>query len=309
MRKHTLYVIGNGFDRRHFLYSSYQSYHKYLKENNPDVEGFLYLYFCLKEESKKEPYLWSDFENDLDTFDSILYYDNHYGLTQEEWFNQEFPEWSDFEGMYNEISEENELMHEAIRDSFCEWACSLSLDNINKINLNLDRNSLFLSFNYTLLLEYLYGIPPSDIFHIHGDINNYGLDIVFGHGQEWGEVVIPELDENGDSNSPPWSDAESASKSLFFLFKKPVQEIIEKNTSFFSSLNEICKVVVLGHSLKGVDLPYFCKMNDFLPQDCLWNIVYYEDKDRENAILAMKTIGVDEQKYKLLHWNEYEAAQ
>ena len=307
MKNSTLYVIGNGFDQRHGLKSSYGEYHKYAKENTPNVENFLYLYFILKEKQdiEDDKYWWCDFENNLASFDAKQFYSDHDNVS-EGLEDQENPSWSDFNGVEDEIIEESEKMHSEIRESFWNWINDISETEIEQKNMHFEKDALFLSFNYTPTLEKVYNIP--NVFHIHGYIGD-GNDekLVFGHGLEVLEGEIPELDENGESNRTPSYDAEAASHILFYQFQKPVKNIIDENQSFFDSLKDVEKVVVLGHSLNDIDMLYILKIKKCISKKSSWLIVYYDNKDKERAKDAMNIIGCDKKQYELLTWDEYES--
>lgn len=306
MKNSTLYVIGNGFDQRHGLKSSYGEYHEYVHNNTPNVEDFLYQYFFLKEKLyiKDEKYWWCNFENDLASFDAEQFYSDHDNVSEGFW-DQENPSWSDYNGVEDEIVEESKKMCSEIRESFWYWINDISETEIEQRNMHFEKDALFLSFNYTSTLEKVYNVP--NVFHIHGYIGDDNEEnIVFGHGMGVSEGEIPELDENGESNRIPSSDAKAASHSLFYQFQKPVKDIIDSNQSFFDSLKYVEKVVVLGHSLNEIDMPYICKIINSISGGSTWTIVCYSDIDRQHAETVMENIGVAKDSCRLLSWENYE---
>lgn len=58
-------------------------------------------------------------------------------------------------------------------------------------------NTLFLNFNYTNIVECLYG-EGKDIIHIHGELGNPHNPIIFGYGDDWDEEYkrIEKLQDN-----------------------------------------------------------------------------------------------------------------
>ena len=219
--------------------------------------------------------------------------------------DQEHPQWSDFFGVEDEIIEESEKAYFEIRQSFWDWINEISETEIERKNMHFEKDAFFLSFNYTSTIERIYNIPK--VFHIHGYIgDNNEESIVFGHGKETSEGEIPELDENGESNRAPGSDAEAFSHSLFYQFQKPVKDIIDRNQFFFDSLKYTEKVVVLGHSLNDIDMPYISKIRDSISDSLSWIIVCYTDDDRQRAKTVMENIGVAKDSYRLLSWKDYE---
>ena len=307
MKYKILYIIGNGFDLHHGLKSSYDEYHKYVKKNSQNVDDFLNQYFILKDkqDEKDGAYWWCDFENDLASFNVEQFYSDRNNVSEGFW-DQENPSWSDYNGVEDEIIDESGKMHSEIRESFWKWINDISETEIEQKNMHFEKDALFLSFNYTPTLEKVYNIP--NVFHIHGYIGD-GNDekLVFGHGMEVLEGEIPELDENGESNRTPSYDAEAASHILFYQFQKPVKNIIDENQSFFDSLKDVEKVVVLGHSLNDIDMLYILKIKKCISKKSSWLIVYYDNKDKERAKDAMNIIGCDKKQYELLTWDEYES--
>lgn len=300
-KENTLYIIGNGFDLYHSINSKYQDFHEYLIRNNSEVKFFFDSYFILSEDSHC---LWADFENDLSSFHDQLFLKDHSAITPNEWCDQEKPKWSDWHGTDDEVIQESEIAYKAISDLFLEWIRSLTPAKKKKLHFN--NNSKFFSFNYTPTLKTLYNIPPEKVLHIHGDtMNSNNSVLIFGHGEKLKE--IDEFDKNGDSVRVPWSDAEKSSLYLYNHFRKPVEEIIEKNINFFETLNNIKDIVVLGHSLRGLDMLYFKKIKEVVTNECKWKFVYYSKQDENNMIEKVENLGliVGTEKCQLLTWKEY----
>lgn len=306
MDNSTLYIIGNGFDLQHNLKSSYDEYHRYVKNNRSNVEDFLNQYFTLKvkKDKKSDIYLWSDFENDLASFHAKSFFYDHDNVS-EGFMDQEHPQWSDFFGVEDEIIEESEKAYFEIRQSFWDWINEISETEIERKNMHFEKDTFFLSFNYTSTIERIYNIPK--VFHIHGYIGDDNEEnLVFGHGAEVSEGEIPERDESGESNRTPDFDAKAASHSLFYQFQKPVKDIINRNQNFFDSLKCVGKVVVLGHSLNEIDMPYIGKIKDSILDNSSWAIVCYSNDDKQRAEEVMEKIGVATDLRKILTWIEYE---
>ena len=67
-----------------------------------------------------------------------------------------------------------------IRSGIEEWINSLQISKVKKV-YELDKSSLFITFNYTEVLERVYRIPASNILHIH---NKVGEELICGHGKK-----------------------------------------------------------------------------------------------------------------------------
>lgn len=313
MENGILYIIGNGFDKYHKINSSYDDWYNYVKKRKNSVtylslniEEFFETYFKSKPQidEKKNECLWSDFEFFLGTFDSKLFYEDN-DETSEWYFEQDIPPSGGFDGSMNDLITHAYEWQNKIRGLFFDWIKDVSETEIEQRNMHFEKNALFLSFNYTPTLEKFYNIPK--VFHIHGYIGDDNEEnLVFGHGAEVSEGEIPERDESGESNRTPDFDAKAASHSLFYQFQKPVKDIINRNQNFFDSLKCVGKVVVLGHSLNEIDMPYIGKIKDSILDNSSWAIVCYSNDDKQRAEEVMEKIGVATDLRKILTWIEYE---
>nr|WP_270159999.1 AbiH family protein [Clostridium estertheticum] len=97
-------------------------------------------------------------------------------------------------------------------------------------------------------------------------------------------------------------EADQLTKSYFKNTYKNVDKIISSNQVFFSSLNTVHEIYVLGHSLSDIDLKYFEKINHNVMPWCLWHISYYSECDYNNVIHQLNKIGV--LNYKLIRIDE-----
>lgn len=266
MAKH-LYIIGNGFDLHHKINSSYKNFQQWMYENNPDIiEKMDEIYGICDDD------WWSDFENQLASLDAIRYSsviasENRPDLTSDHcdrmWTDAQFEVENQLEELYSEL-----------RKCFHEWVVQLTPPSAsNKVNI-ITHNSKFINFNYTKTLENLYGINPHKILHLHGCVDE-NEDFILGHGKSYEELdslntekrpVPPEdLDEyelnlfyEEQANSYEFHEqlAIQAAISGVASQRKPVNDIIKKNESFFNSLSDISHIHVYGLSLSEVDMPY-----------------------------------------------------
>ena len=115
---------------------------------------------------------------------------------------------------------------------------------------NRARSNYFFTFNYTRTLERIYGIPESNICHIHGVLNSAknlrdttSGDLIFGHGRE--------IFDTGVTNTP---------NTAYNINKKPVKRCIINNQLFFEKLEGITDIYSYGFSFGDVDMPYIKKI-------------------------------------------------
>ena len=277
----TLYIIGNGFDLWHGLPTKYENFSDYCDSNNID--------FCEYYKFKyNDSYLWTDFENDLDTFDFKNYYKDNNNV---DWEDDDFRP-SMMYCVEDDITEQGESLVDSINEAFSNWIHEVKISAVQSKYL-FDNKAFFISFNYTSLLTSVYKLPKENILYIHGNADDYD-SLIIGHNKTY--ETDPEVDENGDSNRTLFTDAEDAAAIPFVSFIKPINEIIKKNEAVFNKLTNISNIVVLGHSLNEIDLPYFKKIHE-ITNNPTWKISYYNDKDKINHSSVMAEIGVFSSKY------------
>lgn len=177
----------------------------------------------------------------------------------------------------------------------------ISLDSIDK-KIDFEVESIFLNFNYTLTLEEVYKIPCENILHIHGDIEKNYDSLIFGHNEEL--IEMPEIDENGYSTRTIISDSENVSKSPFYAFQKPVKEIISENLNFFESLKGIEEIIILGHSLNSIDIPYFQEIVNQTNNNIEWKVSFYEENEKKTHLSKLQEIGIKESNIELFNMNK-----
>ena len=277
----TLYIIGNGFDLHHSLPTSYAEFHEFVLSNNIALDNTLDEYFTMKINSNS---LWTNFEEDLGSFDWELFYSSNNNIN----INSDNFRPSDAFGLEDELTAEAEDIKNVIRDTFEDWIDSIDISQAQR-KLDFVESARFISFNYTMVLEEIYNIPPKGILHIHGDALGHSGKLQFGHNKTMDED--PELDEDGDSNRTMFSDSESAAKIPFYTFHKPVDEIIAANIAAFEAIKGIKDIYVLGHSLNQIDIPYFKEIYN-RSKYAKWNVSFYLDKEKETHMHTLHQIGI-----------------
>ena len=296
----TLYIIGNGFDRYHNLPTTYSDFHLFVIENNPDLENIFEQYFTLttKQNSDKK-YLWSNFEYDLGTFNWNAFFAE---INNIDVLHNNFKPSSLF-GLEDELEEETEILVNKIREAFEDWLIDLNLES-TEIKLDLEENSIFLTFNYTMTLEEVYQIPSDKILHIHGDVENDQGTMIFGHNKNLKSQ--PLFDENGESTRTPFSDSKANAQQPFFGLQKPVKDTIRKNDSFFKNLKDINEIIILGHSLNSIDMPYFRMIKKHCIETAQWKVSYYSSKEKATFLKSLQKIGIDESRLEFFKMSDYD---
>lgn len=180
-----LYIIGNGFDIFTGLNTSYRDFRKWLEIHYPFVYEDLVSAYGIQDKD-----WWNDFEVSLGELNIRKYVRR---FTSPERSEEEIMK--AVRGRQSRNTPPNippSLSYDppcadrlaglldVLGDCMRKWILSLS-SNFGVRYVHLEKkNSLFLSFNYTRVLELLYKIPKENILHIHGDAY-HDEKLVFGH--------------------------------------------------------------------------------------------------------------------------------
>lgn len=268
-----LYIIGNGFDIAHKIKSSYWNFRRFM-ETSREYDDLVYMLEDFYDD--KDVDLWSEFERALGLISGEkIYKSTKSDVDKDDEIEREFRQHQDLMN-WNASS-----IRENLADAFSKWTAQISLNGVEPI-YNLMPNSLFLTFNYTETLERVYGKPDKDVLHIHGGQNNP----VFGHGREKYDNPWPPEQEAFVITD----EAVDYAKDLFKEFVKPVDDVIRQHEGYFNSLKgNIDEVIIIGHSLGDVDLPYLKKIQD-VAAPAKWTDYFHRDTKR----YAMKQLQADD---------------
>ncbi|MFI3225036.1 AbiH family protein [Streptococcus suis] len=301
-----LFIIGNGFDLAHKLPTSFYDFKRWIldqldlteTERNEFETGVPFISDFLLPQSMTMPDGGEDFLKD-DIFKFFFRLVSQ--LTEGDWHKFEsslgeivdleidvntfYDKDGDFDYFQNQYYLEalNNSLLEAILplkdDLFPNWVQSLpdteqylGLQPIKKTVIN-NRESLFLTFNYTMVLEEVYQILEERICHIHGSIDDNLF--IYGHGQS----VLP------DDEPEFYRDLTHSMNRLENVLKKPVIEQLNNHQMFFDKLKDIKEIYVIGFNLEDsntVDRPYFEEIFKRVPQVDIFidNYKYSEEKER-----------------------------
>lgn len=203
--------------------------------------------------------------------------------------------WSDFEGVLGRIDFSKYLKDEeygsysienafgSLRSVFPEWINSIDINNTIP-NSNFKKlidytQDLFLTFNYTKVLEKIYNIPAENICHIHGEC---GDKIIFGHSG---------LNEEDFLNKNAISGFEDFAEEIFNDFIKEDKMILRGHRNFFECLGDVEEIYVMGFSFSSCDLRYIDAICHITP-NASWHLNSYDSEEkRENYANVIRTFG------------------
>lgn len=266
-----LYIIGNGFDLKHDLPSRYSDFAIFCKTNHWELfEQINMLFPKISTDG-----LWSNFERGLGEVDESKLRKNFYEPHEK-----------------NIRSDEFLNMYYKLNIAFREW-----VQNTNGMTGNLqkhyvfDETDSFISFNYTNVLETIYGIKKQ-ILHIHGyakpaekDLANY----IFGH----------ERDEKRSSDA---IDSFDYLKTDFVngLRKDYKTDDLEETIKKWENKgSDFCDIITLGHSLDIVDGKYFVKLLQLLP-NAKWHIDYFDYSDHFRKMRNVSIYGITRKEHEFI---------
>ncbi|WP_460278228.1 bacteriophage abortive infection AbiH family protein [Clostridium sp. CTA-5] len=317
--------MGNGFDIAHGLDTKYSDFMQYLQsfEKEPEyiMGNFVYSHSITPHDQEKHRFfeairkyipqddLWNSFEDALGILDdeqvqednSCYYMD--YG--DDNWRDSANHD-------YQYMIDEDLSFASDIPQYFSEWITKINTNVLPIVSSQiLDRNCLFLNFNYTDTVERAYGIPTNRILYVHGNALR-GDNLILGHHDDtlFQEKPMPvfnseeEWEMYRDSQDEDFrvQEAKKIIKSYFKRTYKDTALIVQQNHSFFEALVPTDEIYVLGHSLSLIDFNYFIEIARFVSPTCKWYISYYSQDDFCKAQDFAKVLGL--QSYQLITFEE-----
>ena len=288
----TLYIIGNGFDLKHGIPSRYSDFAKFV--NNTDLSFFQRMERFYPNLSNGD--LWNNFENALGMPD-YKEIAKDYKISKQ----KSDTERDDFIGVRKDI----------LAEKMGKWLYALT-ELITSHNYEkkyiLDKNSYFLTFNYTPTLECIYKINGKKICHIHDRVHyeedhdhdrvhyeeessKYYTGYNWGHGRTSSEpdiemILQQEVSENYDKIKEVINDFAKEYKT------SDCESFLNK----IKSTNTIDTIICLGHSLASVDYPYFNKIKETFP-NAIWKIGYYDEADMINKLYYCSEIELNNKQF------------
>ena len=275
--KQTLFIIGNGFDLANGIKSSYMDFHKWLKDND-----YSHLISMMDRFFSNRRDVWSDIETALGEYNEnyILDYckpneDIDYDHPMRSVAAiEDSPDW-----LFQPILED-------FINAFGDWVDSIDITTAERIR-TLPTESIYLTFNYTETLERVYSIPKSNILHIHG-CRLLDEKYIIGHNN----YRDPDDAYNDESEmlyiQNTWSKIIGWMNGLL----KDTSAIISKNQNFFERLSDIKCVIVYGHSLNEVDMPYMEEIVRHIGIEKQWYISQYNAEDSKKVNTFIGKMGL-----------------
>ena len=185
-----------------------------------------------------------------------------------------------------------------------QWVRTIRIRDTKKKSSLITNDAVYITFNYTAVLENVYGIAPSKITHIHGSLRQYDIEPVLGHGnQERIERILEKREEAERLFDEKWS---SICRVVEDYYKRTFKDVSRYSIRLprldAKTIDEIC---VIGHSLAGVDRTYFNRIDNMTSGRLKWKVYYYREEEKERLKNNLMDAGVDSERIELVPSSEF----
>jgi len=299
-----LFIIGNGFDIAHNLPTRYWDFRTYLKTNYPDfLEAFEQHYQIAPNDSEehKKKLLWNEFETNLANIDEDIIIDDAVRIEMDLESGDIGVEDTLRAYFRSEYKYINKL---AIH--LKQWVQSINVKNTSPKTSKINKNSddFFINFNYTSVLESVYHVTPSNVLHIHGSLRSNDDDPILGHGNK---KRIENIKAKKNDAQTRWDEKLI---SICHVIEEYYMATLKNVNNYMHKLSSLYKcrtreILVIGHSIAGIDLPYFKQIDEYTNRKALWNIYYYDETKKDNMQKALESQGIPKKRIRMMEYTEF----
>ncbi len=272
----TLYVLGNGFDLHHGLPTSYK---EHLKPLACKAERF--------------PGEWESYSFDGDLWSNV---EELLARPDLDVVLEHLDQWAP-DLLSERESDRDAIIHEAEQllgfplEDFARGAddALASTAPLPKFAGLFGPDDHFLTFNYTHTLQWLYGVPPERILHLHGEVGASRLILGYEPGSLQGAAVLAQFDHE-ETFEFYHSRAYDAVRQRLEEFEKAYQH--DALTEFVRRMPQPPdRIVVFGHSLGRVDKPYFERLARAF-EHAEWTVTAHDEETLGAVCHAMDAFGL-----------------
>ena len=270
-QKDTLYIIGNGFDLHHGLNTSYKNFRDNVVLKAPNL--WKQLTDIYGDDVTKDMW-WSDFEAKLAdiNYNHLLNSDNGVamgGMKVQNFLTGQLP------------------------PLFGKWIKSINLNIVPENELDIDKDALFFTFNYSLVLEKIYKVNKDNIWHIHNSIEEVDK-IIVGHDSDLNTLISNYNLNRGNKQYNSWI----VDNIIPFAAEgaKDVEKRIADNMENFNKYSNIKHIISMGFSFNKIDMPYVKAIisSNTNKKNIDWTIYYHQEGEDDIIIEKLKKIGIKE---------------
>lgn len=286
-----LFVIGNGFDRGHDLNTTYWDFRNYLENLYPEFlrafEEHYYIYPANNENAKKE-LLWNELEKNLANIDEDIIIDDALGIEM----NLESGDIGIEDTLYDYFTDEYKYI-ELLSKYLKQWVRTIKIRGLSPRTtlINSFQDAIYITFNYTAVLENVYGIKEGKVIHIHGSLRAHDDDPVLGHGNE---ERIKKIKERLQQAEREYDEKEiSICKVINDYYERTYKNVNRYMYRLLKLIDmDIDEINVIGHSVAGVDIPYFKNIDAFTHYKAKWIVYYFGNNEKQRIYNDLVKCGI-----------------
>ncbi len=278
-----LYIIGNGFDIFHGLPCRYSDFKVWLENKQPST------FELLNKIYNTEGEWWKDFEVNIGKLDVVKLRDDFFTKMSKEQWDEYFRPILESHSTIGRLScapeyksgEALKQLYDEIDIALNNWVKEIESNTKCAPILYLNKESSFISFNYTSLLEDVYHIPQSNILYIHGN-NKKGNKLIWGHNEA---TDIEGIYHSQGKLLPNDQDMHQIQQEYWMRRKNPYEHVFKND--YILNLKPLADcIIVLGFSFSPVDEYYFWDNSSLMKHispDAKWFISWYSEQDKKNV--------------------------
>ena len=298
-RKMKLFIIGNGFDRGHGLPTGYWDFRTYLENLYPE---FLYAFeqhyeiYPRTDDAAKKKLLWNELETNLANIDEDVIIENAVSIDM----NLESGDVGIEDTLYDYFTEEYKYI-EQLAKYLKQWVRTIRIKGIQQKTdfINNANDAIYITFNYTAVLETIYGIDEKKIIHIHGSLRQQDDEPVLGHGN------IDRIDKIQEKLQEAEREYDEKEMSICRVVKDYYHQTFKDINKYMYKLldlinQDINEIIVIGHSVAGVDIPYYRYINMFIKKKAFWRVYYYSESEKNLIKGRLKDCGINTKRLDLV---------
>lgn len=299
-----LFIVGNGFDIAHGLPTCYWDFRRFLKNKYPDfLRSFEQHYdiYPRGDEKAQKKMLWNEFETNLANIDEDTIVGNAVSIEM----GLESGDVGIEDTLVDYFTEEYKYIR-LLQVYIKRWIKAVKIKNMvpKTSKIGSGNDALFITYNYTAVLEKAYDINEDKIIHIHGSLRIRDGDPVLGHGN------IERIEKIKNKRNEAANIFSEKEVSIYRVIEEYYNRTFKDIKLYMPKLwplreKNISEIIVVGHSLAGIDIPYL-KMIDNLTGNCtMWKVYYYDENSRERMIDGLTGCGINHKRIELLHSSNF----
>lgn len=265
-----LYIIGNGFDIYTGLATRYADFRLWLEHNYPFIYENMQAIYDIDVE------WWNDFEVQLGKLNINKFVKNFTPpLKPVDEIIAEIERRKEYEQRYSippnlhfdsHCAKRLSGMLDVLQYCFEKWVNKCQSSIVDPMYIHIEKkDSFFINFNYTDVLEMLYNIPEERILHIHGQSSKHE-HLIYGHNTSLLGISMSK-------------DEEQVSFELSKYQKNPYEHIY-KHKELNDILKDVKYVHIYGFSFSEVDEDYMDWIFNNVSITSHWEVSWFSDEDK-----------------------------